>query len=283
MTGSRTLKKLLNEGRHLTFVGAHNPFIAKLIEGAGFEGVYLSGAGLSNSLGLADTGIVTLEGFTYMGGRIALATSLPVISDADTGFGDTEATVRAYIGAGIAGLHIEDQVFPKRCGHLEGKEVVPVDEMEKNLKLAVKTRDALDPNFVIIARTDARGATNVADKKQFTEAIERGRQYKRAGADVIFPESLRGVSEFEAYRKEVDGVLLANMTEFGKTPFITTGEFEKLGYQIVIFPVSVFRYLAGSASRALERIKKDGCQKNLVTQMMSRDEINKILNYDPKN
>lgn len=281
MTGSQKLRQSLKDGRHMTFVGAHNPFIAKLIERAGFEGVYLSGAGLSNSMGVADTGIMQLDDFAYMGRNIARATALPVISDADTGFGDIEATVAAYINAGIAGLHIEDQLFPKRCGHLAGKEVVEAPEMAKSIRRAVKVRDRCDPSFVIIARTDARGAVNIEEEDQFDEAVRRGIVYQKAGADVIFPESLKTHDEFAKYRKSIDGVLLANMTEFGKTPYTTTDEFGKLGYQIVILPVSVFRYVAGSAWRGLERMRKDGYQKNLLGEMMSRGDINKILDYDP--
>lgn len=275
------LKKFLKEGRHLTLVGAHNAFVAKLVERAGFDGVYLSGAGLSNSMGVPDTGILKLEDFAYMGGFIAKATNLPMIADADTGFDDVAKTVRSYIEAGISGLHLEDQVFPKRCGHLAGKEVVPVQEMEERIRLAVKTRDECDSSFTIIARTDARGATNVDEKEQFAESVRRGNAYRKAGADVIFPESMRTREELSAYRREVAGPLLGNMTEFGKTPYITTNEFAELGYQIVIFPVSIFRYLAGSTWRALERIKKDGNQKNLVDEMMSRSDINKVLEYDP--
>lgn len=279
---TNNLKKLIQNGNDLSFVGAHNAFVAKLVEKAGFEGVYLSGAGLSNSMGVPDTGILTREDFVYMGGRIAKATALPVLADADTGFGDVAETVESYIKAGIAGLHIEDQLFPKRCGHLDGKEVVPADEAKDMIRLAVKTRDKLDPNFVIIARTDARGAANVKDTEQFGESVRRGKIYKDAGADIIFPESLKTREELEKYRGEVNGVLLANMTEFGKTPFTTADEFYKLGFQIVIFPVTIFRYLAGRTAHALEILKKDGFQKNLIAEMMTREEINKVLSYDPK-
>lgn len=271
----------LKDGRFLTFVGAHNPFVAKLVEKAGFDGVYLSGAGLSNSMGVSDTGILGLNDFTYFGKRIVDAVSLPVLSDADTGFKDIEETIEAYIKAGISGCHLEDQVFPKRCGHLVGKEVVDKEQMIKKIQQAVSVRDHLNSNFVIIARTDARGAENIKKERQFSEAMERGRAYLKAGADVIFPESLVSIDELKLYRKEVEGALLANMTEFGKTPFITATEFKAMGYQMVIFPVSIFRYLAGCTKRALDQLKADGNQKGLVKDMMTRDEINKVLNYKP--
>ncbi len=281
MVRGKQLRGLLKGGKGLSFVGAHNPFAAKLIERAGFEGVYLSGAGLSNSLGATDTGIIGLADFSYMGKKIAAATKLPLISDADTGFGNHTGTVRAYIEAGISALHIEDQAFPKRCGHLPGKEVIPQEEMEENLRIVTKERDKLDRDFAIIARTDAKGAVNVDEKDQFADAVRRGKAYRKAGADVIFPESLRTKEEFAAYRKEVEGPLLANMTEFGKTPYMTAKEFHDLGYQVVIFPVSLFRYLAGCAERGLARMRADGFQKNIVDEMMSRNDINRLLEYHP--
>jgi len=276
------MKKLLKDGKNFVFVGAHNPFIARLVEKASFDGIYLSGAGLSNSLGVSDTGILDLEDFTYFGKKIAAATKLPVIADADTGFGNVAATVEAYIKAGVAALHIEDQVFPKRCGHLSGKEVVSIDEMVEKIKAAARTRDRTGVDFAIIARTDARGADNITAGEQFAEVVKRAIAYKKAGADIIFPESLQSVQEFHSFRQQVEGSLLANMTEFGKTPLTKAEEFFRLGYQIVIFPVSIFRYLAGEATRALDILKKDGNQRNLVPKMMERSEINKLLNYDPK-
>ncbi len=276
-----TLKQILKKGANLAFVGAHNPFVAKLVEKTGFGGVYLSGAGLSNSLGVPDIGILTLKDFAYAAKFISKAVSLPLLADADTGFDDIEETVKVYIESGVSGMHIEDQLFPKRCGHLDGKEVVDAAEMEKKIRKAVKVRDSLNKDFLIMARTDARGAVNINEKNQFDEAVSRGHAYLKAGADAIFPESMRSVDEFKKYRSSVEGILLANMTEFGKTPFLTADEFAKLGYQITIFPVTVFRYLAGCAARGLETLKKEGCQKNMVKDMMSRGDINKVLGYDP--
>lgn len=281
MSNGKKLRDALGKDGCLTMVGAHNAFVAKLIERAGFGGVYISGAGLSNMNGVSDTGVLKQSDFTYAANFITRATSLPTISDADTGFDDVAKTVKEYINAGIAGLHIEDQVFPKRCGHLQGKEVVSKDEMLEKVKTAVTARDEADPDFVIIARCDARGATNVDEDKQFEEAVTRGKAYLEVGADAIFPESLKNREEFQRYRKEVDGWLLANMTEFGKTPYIAYNEFSDFGYNMVIFPVTMFRYLAGRTAHALEILKKAGHQESLLTEMLSRKEINEILNYKP--
>ena len=276
------MKQLISQGKQIAFVGAHNAFIAKLVQRAGFDGVYISGAGLSNSHAAPDTGILQLEDFCYAGRFISRAVSVPVLADADTGFDDAAKTVREYIAAGISGLHLEDQVFPKRCGHLDGKEVVDAVEMEEKIRAAVKSRDALNKDFLIIARTDARGAMNVEEGGQFAESVRRGQAYLEAGADAIFPESMRSVEEFRTYCKEVSGPLLANMTEFGKSPFITAAEFHDIGYQIVIFPVTMFRYLAGCAASGLETLRKDGNQRNMVSDMLPRTEINKILDYEAK-
>lgn len=260
--------------------GAYNAFTAKLVAQS-FPGVYISGAGLSNSLGVPDDGALNLDDFLYMGAWITRAVDVPVICDADTGFQNIEETVRRYIEAGFSGLHIEDQVFPKRCGHLPGKEVVPRDMMIEKIRAACEARNRYDPDFVLIARTDARGASNIEDKDQFEESVVRGRLYREAGADMIFPEALRSKEEFSLYRKEVSGYLFANMTEFGKTPFISSGEFSALGYSIIIFPVSLFRYHAGTTREFLAKLKEDGNQEKLVAGMMDRSDINALLNYKP--
>ncbi|OGW14287.1 MAG: hypothetical protein A3K09_02605 [Nitrospinae bacterium RIFCSPLOWO2_12_FULL_47_7] len=275
------LRNLLKSQQRLVVPGTYNAFTAKQIAKQGFPGVYISGAGLSNSLGVPDDGTLGLEDFLYLGGWIAKAVDIPIICDADTGFQNIEETVRRYIEAGFSGLHIEDQVFPKRCGHLAGKEVVPRDEMIAKIKDACRARDQYDPEFVIIARTDARGASNVEEKDQFDECVARGRLYRETGADMVFPEALASRDEFARFRKEVSGYLLANMTEFGKTPFIKAKEFFDLGYNLVIFPVSLFRYHAGQTSGALTKLKEDGNQEHIVPGMMSRSEINALLDYKP--
>ncbi len=274
----KDLRNLLRNQK-LVLPGAYNAFSAKQIAQEGFPGIYISGAGLSNCLGVPDDGSLGIEDFLYLGRWIVRAVDVPVVCDADTGFKNIEDTVRKYIEVGLSGLHIEDQVVPKKCGHLPGKEVIPGSEMAGKIKQACAARDSHDPDFVIIARTDARGADNIDDKKQFEESVTRGNLYREAGAEVIFPESLRSKEEFARYRKEVDGYLLANMTEFGKTPFISSREFMDLGYNIIIFPVSLFRYHAGQTKTFLSRLKQEGTQQHLVQGMMDRAEINGLLDY----
>ncbi len=275
------LLKALKSGKRLVLPGAYNAFAAKQIALAGFPAVYVSGAGLSNSLGVPDDGSLGVEDFLYLGGWIVKAAGVPVLCDADTGFQNVGGTVRRYIEAGISGLHIEDQVFPKRCGHLAGKEVVPADEMAGRIRDAALARDRHGPEFLVVARTDARGASNIAEGVQFEEAVARGRLYREAGAGAIFPEALRSREEFARYRKEVPGYLLANMTEFGQTPFIAAREFMEMGYDMVLFPVSLFRYHAGQTRAFLSRLHEDGTQEGLVPGMMSRAEINRLLDYNP--
>lgn len=275
------LRSLLKNQNHLALPGAYNAFTAKQIARQGFPGVYISGAGLANSLGVPDDGTLGLEDFLYIGGWIARAVDIPIICDADTGFQNIEETVRRYIEVGVSGLHIEDQVFPKRCGHLAGKEIVSREEMTAKIKDACRARDRYDSEFIIIARTDARGASNVNEEDQLDECMTRGQLYRSAGADMVFPEALASRDEFARFRKEVPGYLLANMTEFGKTPFIKTKEFFDLGYNVVIFPVTLFRYHAGQTMGALTKLKEDGSQEHLVSGMMNRSEINALLNYKP--
>jgi len=271
------LRNLLKKEQCLVLPGAYNAFVARQIEAAGFPGIYISGAGLSCSMGVRDTGNLGLEDFSYLGKWITQAVGIPVICDADTGFQNIEDTVKKYIDTGFSGMHIEDQVFPKRCGHLAGKEVIECNDMIAKIKRACIARDKRDPDFVIIARTDARGAANVEENIQLQESIVRGNQYLEAGADMIFPESLRNKNEFTLYRKEVSGYLLANMTEFGTTAFLTTEEFSEIGYSVVLFPVSLFRYHAGMTPHLLTQLKEKGNQKDLVAGMMNREEINKFL------
>jgi methylisocitrate lyase len=281
------LRRLLQRKKTLLMPGAYNPFVAKLIEQAGFDGVYISGAGLANSLGFPDDGTLARKDFTYFAERIAGAVRLPVICDADTGLDagtkdGVEGTVKAYIRCGLSALHVEDQVFPKRCGHLSGKEVVEREAMQEKLRRMCRARDRYGKDFVIIARTDARGASNVKESRQLEESIERGKAYLEAGADILFPESLRSVSEFRRYRASIEAPLLANMTEFGRTPMLTAGRFESLGYNIVIYPVSLFRYAAGRSLSALESLRRHGNQGGLVSGMMRRERIDRLLDREPE-
>jgi methylisocitrate lyase len=283
----KKLRQLIGQNNTLLMPGAFNPFSAMLIARAGFDGVYISGAGLANSLGMPDDGSLKLEDFAYFANLITRAVSLPVICDADTGLGantkeDAQLTVKTFIQCGLAGFHIEDQVLPKRCGHLRGKEIVELEEMQGKIHQMVKTRDQLDKDFLIIARTDSRGADNINESRQLAECIERGRAYVKAGADMIFPESLRSYEEFREVRNGIDAPLLANMTEFGRTPMLTAAQFRELGYNIVIYPVSLFRFSAGQMKAALERIKTEGNQQQLLDGMLTRDQINELLDYKPE-
>lgn len=277
----KSFRQLLTENRPLVLPGVYNAFTAKQAAAMHFSGLYVSGAALANSMGVPDNGTLGLDDFTWLGKWIVQAVDIPVLCDADTGFEDIEVTVRRYIETGFAAIQIEDQSFPKRCGHLEGKEVVPCEEMESKIRAAAEVRDRLDKDFVIVARTDARGAVNIDAGRQLGECIERSNLYREAGADMIFPEALKDEDEFVRVRRDVSGPLLANMTEFGQTPLIDTSRFAEMGYDAVIFPVSLFRFHAGWTEFFLSVLSKEGTQKNLVSQMMNRKKINGTLNYEP--
>ena len=256
--------------------GAFNALAGRAIADAGFGGCYVSGAALSVSAGVPDVGLLTLNEFATEIRRIADASGLPVVADADTGFGGLEQAVRTvveYERAGAAGLHVEDQVFPKRCGHLDGKELVPCEEM--CLKVEAMAAAKRDRDFLLIARTDARGVTGMDD------AIARANAYRAAGADAIFPEGLQSEAEFEAFAKGSPGLLLANMTEFGKTPFIALDRFGELGYRLVIFPVSLLRLAMGEVVRSLEVLKQTGSFESLVERMQTRSQLYGTLGYEP--
>ena len=256
--------------------GAFNALAGRAIADAGFEGCYVSGAALSVSAGVPDVGLLTLNEFATEIRRIADASGLPVVADADTGFGGLEQAVRTvveYERAGAAGLHVEDQVFPKRCGHLDGKELVPCEEMV--LKVEAMAAAKRDRDFLLIARTDARGVTGMDD------AIARANAYRAAGADAIFPEGLQSEAEFAAFAAGSPGLLLANMTEFGKTPFIPLERFGELGYRLVIFPVSLLRLAMGEVVRSLEVLKRTGSFESVVDRMQTRQELYATLGYEP--
>ncbi|SCE22326.1 methylisocitrate lyase, partial [Streptomyces sp. DfronAA-171] len=230
----RALRERLATGRLLQMPGAINPLSAKLIEDTGFEAAYLSGAVLAADLGLPDIGLTTVTEIAARAQQTTRATDLPVLIDADTGFGEpmnAARTVQLLEDAGLAGLHLEDQVNPKRCGHLDGKSVVERDTMSRRVRAAVDARR--DPDFLLMARTDARAVEGL------DAAIDRAKAYVDAGADAIFPEALANEAEFEAFRKAVDVPLLANMTEFGKGKLLTARALEDLGYNIALYPVTV--------------------------------------------
>ncbi|PAT08585.1 methylisocitrate lyase [Corynebacterium hadale] len=259
--------------------GAFNPLTARLIEDIGaFEGVYVSGAVVANDLGLPDIGLTTLSEVANRGGQIARATNLPVLIDADTGFGEPMSaarTVAEFEAAGLAALHLEDQVNPKRCGHLDGKEVVPRDLMVRRITAAVRERS--DDNFVICARTDAAGIEGI------DEAIERAKAYADAGADLIFTEALYSEEDFAKFRAAVDTPLLANMTEFGKTELLSAGTLENLGYNAVIWPVTTFRIAMGQTEAMLRDIADTGIQTPWLDKMQHRSRLYELVRYDEYN
>ena len=263
----------LLDNKFLSVPGVYNPFSAMLAERKGFKAVYLSGGGLTASMGLPDLGVITLTELTNMVRGIHEITDIPIIVDADTGFGETLSvyrTVKLLEEAGASAIQIEDQVSPKRCGHLNGKEVISRDNMVEKIRAA----NAARKSALIIARTDSRAVTGMED------ALSRAKTYIKEGADIIFPEALTDRTEFKYFADNTDFPLLANMTEFGKTPFIKADEFQEMGYRIVIFPVTLFRIAAKAMDLALDALKKDGNQENIIDQMMTRKEQYEVINYD---
>ncbi|MEM1629982.1 MAG: methylisocitrate lyase [Saccharolobus sp.] len=266
------MSQVLRESDFLIIPGVFNPFTAILAKKVGFKAVYLSGGALTSSYGLPDIGLISLEEVADMVRKIKEVVDIPVIVDADTGFGEAinvYRTVKVLEKAGADAIQIEDQRMPKKCGHLEGKEVVEPLEMVQKIKAALKARK----NAMIIARVDSRGVYNLED------AIERAKIYVEAGADVIFPEALTSKEEFAKFAKEVKAPLLANMTEFGKTPYIKAQEFKEMGYKYVIFPVTLFRVAAKAMKDALEVLLREGTQVNLLEKMITRQEQYEIIDY----
>jgi methylisocitrate lyase len=264
----------LNSGKLLRFPGAFSPLVSMLIERQGFEGVYISGAVLANDLGLPDVGLTTLSEVSQRGRAIARATALPAIIDADTGFGEpmnTARTVQELDELGLCGCHFEDQENPKRCGHLDGKTLVPVGDMVKKIRAASTARR--DKNFVIVARTDARAGEGLDG------AIQRAQAYVDAGADMIFAEALADEKEFTKFKKAVNAPLLANMTEFGKSKLLTTKQLADAGVNVVIYPVTSLRLAMKAVEDGLAVIKKEGTQEALLKNMQTRAELYELLCY----
>jgi len=254
--------------------GAFNPLSARLIEAKGFDGAYVSGAVVSADLGLPDIGLTTLTEVATRAGQIARMTDLPTLVDADTGFGEpmnVARTVQAMEDAGLAGLHVEDQVNPKRCGHLDGKQVVDRETAVRRVRAAVEGRR--DPDFVVVARTDVRAAEGLA------ATIERARALVDAGADAIFPEALVGLAEFEAVAEAVGVPVLANMTEFGKGELHTVDQLRDAGVRIVIWPVTLLRLAMGEAGRGLDEIAATGTQAALLDRMQHRADLYDLVDY----
>ena len=270
----RNFRAALKSGKLLRFPGAFSPLVAMVIQRHGFEGVYVSGAALSADLGLPDIGLTTLSEVAARGGAIARATDLPALIDADTGFGEalnTARTIQTLEDAGLCGCHLEDQVNPKRCGHLDGKSLVTTQAMVEKLRAAVGARR--DKNFLIMARTDARAVEGLDG------AIARAKAYVDAGADAIFPEALADEGEFEEFRKAIGVPLLANMTEFGKSKLLTAKQLSDLGFNIVIYPVTTLRLAMKAVEDGLATIKSEGTQESLLKQMQTRAELYELIRY----
>ncbi|MEX0700479.1 MAG: methylisocitrate lyase [Planctomycetales bacterium] len=259
----------------LVVPGVFDALAARIAERAGFRAAYQSGAALSAGLAaLPDVGLLTQTEFAAQGRYLARAVEIPVLSDADTGFGEAlsvERTVQLFEAAGLAGLHLEDQELPKRCGHLSGKRLVSAEAMCAKLRAAVAARR--DPDFVVIARTDARASEGIE------AAIDRAGAYVAAGADLIFPEALETPDEFGRFAEALDVPLIANMTEFGKSPLLSAGELHRLGYAAVLFPVTLLRLAMKAVERGLAEIAATGTQAGLVGEMLTRAELYDLLGY----
>jgi methylisocitrate lyase len=275
-TKAARLRELIARGC-VMMPGVPHAAMARQVERAGFDAVYISGAGMANATaGVPDIGLLTSAEVAQLAGYIARAVTIPAIVDADTGFGGAENVARTIYEleqTGLAGCHIEDQEFPKRCGHLAGKELVDTDEMVGKIKAAAGARRNED--FMVIARTDARAV------EDFDNAVKRARSYVKAGADAIFPEALQSANEFKAFAREVKAPLLANMTEFGKSPLLSVEELADFGYRIVIFPMSAFRVSMKASDEFLRDLRKRGTQSDWIDKMQTRKELYQLLDYDP--
>ena len=266
------LSDLLADGGPIPVAGVFNPLSALIAEDVGFKALYFSGAAFSASLGVPDIGLFTLDELATAVRSVTRATSLPLIVDADTGFGEainTYRTVRELEAAGAAAIQIEDQVIPKRCGHLDGKQVVCPDDFSSKIRAAAQARSSA----LIVARTDAKAIYGMDD------AIDRGRMYRESGADIVFPEALESPEEFRHYSESVGGPLVANMTEFGKTPYLSVSEFGALGYQLVIFPVTSLRVAAKAMRTAMKDVLELGTQAGLLDTMQTRSELYQLIGY----
>jgi len=285
------LRKLMDD-HCVGLPGAFNGLVGRAVAQAGFEGCYVSGAAVSACRGVPDVGMVSLNEFCDVIRQVSDASGLPLIADADTGFGESEMVTRTvwdYSRAGAAGLHLEDQVFPKRCGHLDGKALVPTEHMVEKVRAAAKASAACsDGAFIVCARTDARGVDG------FDAAVTRAKAYIEAGASMIFPEGLASEEEFSRFaaevgirhqasgtRKEPRAYLLANMTEFGKTPIIPLKRFSEMGYSCVIWPVTTLRSAMGEVTRMLGELKRDGDVSAGIERMQHRKELYGLLGYTP--
>lgn len=273
-TRRRRFRDDLASGRLLRFPGAFSPLVARIVTDLDFDGVYVSGGALAADLALPDIGLTTLTEVVDRTRHIVCSTDLPVLVDADTGFGGTlnvARTIQQLEAAGATGCHLEDQVDPKRCGHLDHKQVVPREMMVQRVRAAVEART--DPSFVVCARTDARAVEGLE------AAIERARAYVDAGADVVFPEALADVSELARFREAIDVPLIANVTEFGRTPLLDVPTLEGLGYDIVIYPVTSLRLAMGAVEAGLRELRDAGTQAGVVEGMQTRARLYELVDY----
>jgi methylisocitrate lyase len=269
---AKRFRQMLDAGETIVAPGVFNGLTALLAKRAGAKALYLSGAAFSASMGMPDVGLFTLDELQRNARQIVRVTRIPLIVDADTGFGsalNVMRTVRELEGARCAAIQIEDQVDPKRCGHLEGKQVTSADAFAEKVAAAAQARE----NLVVIARTDSRATDG------FDEAVKRGLAYREAGADVIFPEALESEDEFASYAKAVPGPLLANMTEFGKSELLDVATLESVGVNVVIYPVTTLRLAMGAVERGLAVIAEDGSQASVVGQMQTRGRLYELLGY----
>jgi len=272
------LRNAISNGKLLMMPGAHSPIIARIIEELGFDGIYISGAALSAELALPDIGLTSLSEVTQRGRQIARVSDLPAIIDADTGFGEAlnvARTVQEFEELGLSGCHIEDQITNKRCGHLDNKILVEPEIMVQKIKAAVEVKK--DQNFMIMARTDAKGVEGL------TASIDRAKAYVDAGADAIFPEALAEPKEYEKFRAEIKVPLLANMTEFGKTPLYSKKQLQEFGYNIAIYPVTSLRLANKAVEDGLKQLKDEGTNSPIVDLMQTRKRLYKLLHYEDYN
>lgn len=268
------LRHLLNQGT-VAMPGAFNAISAKIIEDVGFSALYVSGAGLSNGVGgYPDIGFMTANEMATQAGYIARSVNIPAIADADNGYGEAInvfRTVQDYERQGLSGLHLEDQVIPKRCGHLDGKQIISEAHMREKIAAAREAR--IDPDFLLIARVDSKAVHG------FDDAVRRANTYMEAGADMIFPEALTTKEEFAEFARQVKAPLLANMTEFGKTPYLSVSEFSSMGYNIVIFPMTAFRIMMKAVEESMRILRESGTQTSLLERMTPREELYRLIHY----
>lgn len=271
----KLFKDLLNENKIVVIPGAFNAASALLAKNAGFNAVYISGSGIATgSFGVPDLGITTLENVAEDTKRISSAIDLPVLVDADTGFENVTKCIQELEKHGASGIHLEDQIPIKRCGHRPGKEVIPTEEMVGKIKEACSARKNKD--FFVVARVDSRNVNG------FDDLVERSKAYEAAGADAIFAEALESLDEYKKVVSELKIPVLANMTEFGRTPYISVSEFESAGVKLVIFPLTAFRAMMKTAEDIYKTLKKEGTQKSFIDRLQTREELYDLLNYYEK-